>query len=114
MSSLLTAALAGPDPDGLAEFSVVYSDRALNHMSQCFQRVMRDLSGSLRALHGADSIAIVPGSGASAMEAVVRFLLHAARRRPDVCCVAEWVVQQPVVADRRRVRAVGCRDRAEG
>ena len=35
------------DPDGLLEYSVVFTDRSLNHMSQNFQEVMKDLSGML-------------------------------------------------------------------
>ncbi|WP_432481032.1 aminotransferase class V-fold PLP-dependent enzyme [Moraxella sp. ZY200743] len=60
------------DPDGLLEYSVVYTDRALNHMSKEFQGVMRDLSAELKSLYQADAVAIVPGSGTSGMEAVVR------------------------------------------
>lgn len=60
------------DPDGLLEYSVVYTDRALNHMSQRFQRVMRDLSSTLREVYGASAVAIVPGSGTFGMEAVAR------------------------------------------
>lgn len=60
------------DPDGLLEFSVVYTDRALNHMSQRFQGVMRDLSRSLKEVYHAKSVAIVPGSGTFGMEAVAR------------------------------------------
>ncbi len=60
------------DPDGLLEYSVVYTDRALNHMSQAFQGVMRDISNSLRQAYGASAVAVVPGSGTFAMEAVAR------------------------------------------
>ena len=60
------------DPDGLLEFSVVYTDRALNHMSQCFQGVMRDISGMLKTVYGAHSALVVPGSGSFGMEAVAR------------------------------------------
>ncbi|WP_372802034.1 aminotransferase class V-fold PLP-dependent enzyme [Paracoccus seriniphilus] len=60
------------DPDGLQEFSVVFTDRSLNHMSQRFQKVMRDLSASLREVYGADQVAIVPGGGTFAMESVAR------------------------------------------
>jgi len=58
----------------LAEFSVVFTDRALNHMSARFRRVMRDISARLREVYKADSIAIVPGGGTFAMEAVARQL----------------------------------------
>ncbi|HJV26796.1 MAG TPA: alanine--glyoxylate aminotransferase family protein [Aromatoleum sp.] len=64
--------LPTPDPDGLLEYSVVYTDRALNHMSQRFQGVMRDISRVLRSVYQADAVAIVPGSGTFGMEAVAR------------------------------------------
>jgi aspartate aminotransferase-like enzyme len=60
------------DPDGLLEYSVVYTDRALNHMSQRFQRVMRDVSATLKQVYGARSAIVVPGSGSFGMEAVAR------------------------------------------
>jgi aspartate aminotransferase-like enzyme len=60
------------DPDGLLEYSVVYTDHALNHMSKRFQQVMNDLSGVLKQAYGAHAVAIVPGSGSFGMEAVAR------------------------------------------
>ena len=60
------------DPDGLLEYSVVYTDRALNHMSQKFQGVMRDISGVLKEVYHARSAILVPGSGTFGMEAVAR------------------------------------------
>ena len=60
------------DPDGLLEYSVVFTDRSLNHMSAVFQQVMRDLSAGLREVYGADGVAIVPGGGTYAMESVAR------------------------------------------
>ncbi len=60
------------DPDGLLEYSVVYTDRSLNHMSKRFQGVMRDLSATLKRVYNADAVAIVPGSGTFGMEAVAR------------------------------------------
>jgi len=60
------------DPDGLLEFSVVYTDRALNHMSKRFQGVMRDISAILNEVYGAHSAVLVPGSGTFGMEAVAR------------------------------------------
>src|SRR5690606_18638771 len=60
------------DPDGLLEFSVVYTDRSLSHMSAAFQAVMRELSGTLKEVYAAHSVAIVPGGGTYAMEAVAR------------------------------------------
>jgi aspartate aminotransferase-like enzyme len=64
--------LPGPDPDGLLEYSVVYTDRALNHMSARFQSVMIDISRILKSAYNARSTVIVPGSGTFAMEAVAR------------------------------------------
>ncbi len=60
------------DPEGLLEYSVVYSDRSLNHMSQSFQGVMKDISGTLRKVYNAEAVIIVPGSGTYGMEAVAR------------------------------------------
>jgi len=60
------------DPDGLLEYSVVFTDRSLNHMSKTFQQVMRDLSAGLREVYHAHAVAIVPGGGSYAMEAVAR------------------------------------------
>jgi aspartate aminotransferase-like enzyme len=60
------------DPDGLEEFSVVFTDRSLNHMSGAFQQVMRDLHAGLCDVYGADHAVIVPGGGTFAMEAVAR------------------------------------------
>ena len=60
------------DPDGLLEFSVVYTDRALNHMSKKFQGVMKDLSSLLKEAYHADAAVFVPGSGSFGMEAVAR------------------------------------------
>jgi aspartate aminotransferase-like enzyme len=62
------------DPDGLLEYSVVFTDRALNHMSQVFQQAMRDISATLRKVYHADAVAIVPGGGSFGMEAVARQL----------------------------------------
>jgi aspartate aminotransferase-like enzyme len=64
--------LPSVDPEGLLEYSVVFTDRALNHMSQQFQGVMRDIAGTLRHVYRAHSVAIVPGSGTFGMEAVAR------------------------------------------
>ncbi|MDX5373545.1 MAG: aminotransferase class V-fold PLP-dependent enzyme [Pseudomonadaceae bacterium] len=62
------------DPDGLIEYSVVYTDRSLNHMSQSFQGVMRDISSTLKRVYNAQAVAVVPGSGTFGMEAVARQL----------------------------------------
>ncbi len=60
------------DPDGLLEYSVVYTDRALNHMSRRFQQVMRDISATLKEAYAAHSAVVVPGSGSFGMESVAR------------------------------------------
>jgi aspartate aminotransferase-like enzyme len=60
------------DPDGLLEYSVVFTDRSLNHMSKAFQGVMRDISATLKKVYNARSVAIVPGGGTFGMEAVAR------------------------------------------
>ncbi len=60
------------DPDGLIEYSVVYTDRALNHMSKRFQQVMKDISATLKEVYHAKSAVVVPGSGTFGMEAVAR------------------------------------------
>lgn len=64
------------DPDGLLEYSVVYTDRALNHMSREFQGVMRDIGTVLRDAYGAAAVAVIPGGGSFAMEAVARQFVH--------------------------------------
>jgi aspartate aminotransferase-like enzyme len=60
------------DPSGLLEYSVVYTDRSLNHMSASFQGVMKDISGVLKQVYHAKSAIVVPGSGTYGMEAVAR------------------------------------------
>ena len=60
------------DPEGLLEYSVVFTDRSLNHMSRSFQAVMNDISETLKKVYGAEAVAVVPGGGTSAMEAVAR------------------------------------------
>ncbi len=64
------------DPSGLLEFSVVYTDRSLNHMSRSFQGVMKDISAMLKEVYRAHSVALVPGSGTFGMEAVARQFAH--------------------------------------
>ena len=64
--------LSEPDPEGLLEYSVVYTDRALNHMSRKFQGVMQDISSVLKEVYCARSAVLVPGSGSFGMEAVAR------------------------------------------
>jgi aspartate aminotransferase-like enzyme len=64
--------LPNVDPDGLLEYSVVYTDRAINHMSQRFQGVMRDISRTLKQVYKAQSAIVMPGSGTFGMEAVAR------------------------------------------
>jgi aspartate aminotransferase-like enzyme len=67
------------DPNGLEEFSVVFTDRSLNHMSAKFQGVMREISASLREVYSAEAVAIVPGGGSYAMESVARQFGRGAR-----------------------------------
>ena len=64
--------LPSVDPDGLLEYSVVYTDRAVNHMSRRFQGAMNDISSTLKEAYGASAVAVVPGSGTFGMEAVAR------------------------------------------
>ncbi|WP_108484660.1 aminotransferase class V-fold PLP-dependent enzyme [Oceaniglobus ichthyenteri] len=70
----MAALLPDVDPDGLLEYSVVFTDRSLNHMSADFQGVMRDISDLLKEVYNADAVALVPGGGTYAMEAVARQL----------------------------------------
>ena len=72
----MTALRQDIDPNGLLEYSVVYTDRALNHMSKVFQQVMNDLSSNQKSVYNADAVAIVPGSGTYGMEAVARQLAN--------------------------------------
>lgn len=72
LEAILPSLLPNIDPDGLLEYSVVYTDRALNHMSQAFQHVMRDISSTLKQVYNAHSAIVVPGSGTFGMEAVAR------------------------------------------
>ena len=71
----MTALRNDVDPDGLLEFSVVFTDRSLNHMSATFQQVMRDIHGTLCEVYNADTAVVVPGGGTYAMEAVARQLV---------------------------------------
>jgi len=75
----MPALLPDVDPDGLLEYSVVYTDRALNHMSKRFGGVMRDLSTTLKQVYRARSAIVVPGSGTFGMEAVARQFAHGKR-----------------------------------
>ena len=68
----MAALLDHVDPDGLLEFSVVFTDRSLNHMSASFKQVMIDISDMLKQVYCADAVAIVPGGGTFGMEAVAR------------------------------------------
>lgn len=60
------------DPGGLLEYSVVYTDRSLNHMSQSFRDVMNDISATLKSVYNAKAVLVVPGGGTYGMEAVAR------------------------------------------
>ena len=68
----MSALLDTVDPDGLLEYSVVFTDRSLNHMSKKFQGVMNDLSSILKEVYNTDGVALVPGGGTYGMEAVAR------------------------------------------
>ncbi|WP_108785994.1 aminotransferase class V-fold PLP-dependent enzyme [Falsiruegeria mediterranea] len=68
----MPALLETVDPNGLEEFSVVFTDRSLNHMSATFQGVMRDISDMLKDVYGADGVVVIPGGGTYGMEAVAR------------------------------------------
>lgn len=68
----MSGLLPGVDPEGLLEFSVVYTDRALNHMSRRFVGVMQDIMATLKEVYQAPSVVLVPGSGTFGMEAVAR------------------------------------------
>ncbi|TQV83290.1 aminotransferase class V-fold PLP-dependent enzyme [Denitrobaculum tricleocarpae] len=68
----MTGLLPNVDPDGLLEYSVVFTDRSLNHMSQSFQAVMRDISETLKQVYNAHAVVVVPGGGTYGMEAVAR------------------------------------------
>jgi len=64
--------LPNVDPDGLLEYSVVFTDRSLNHMSQTFQGVMNDISSTLKDVYKSEAVVVVPGGGTYGMEAVAR------------------------------------------
>lgn len=66
------ALLQTVDPDGMDEFSVVFTDRSLNHMSKTFQQVMLDINSMLKEVYKAEAVAVIPGGGTYAMEAVAR------------------------------------------
>ncbi len=68
----MPALLPNIDPDGLLEYSVVFTDRSLNHMSELFQGVMNDISTTLKKVYNANAVIVVPGGGTFAMEAVAR------------------------------------------
>lgn len=62
------------DPEGLLEYSVVFTDRSVNHMSRLFQQAMRDISSTLKQVYKAEAVAVVPGGGSFGMEAIARQL----------------------------------------
>lgn len=68
----MAALLDNVDPDGMLEYSVVFTDRSLNHMSMQFRQVMLDINEMLKDVYNADAVALVPGGGSYAMEAVAR------------------------------------------
>jgi aspartate aminotransferase-like enzyme len=71
----MTALRPDIDPDGLLEYSVVFTDRSLNHMSLAFQHVMRDIHATLCEVYGAHRAVVIPGGGTYAMESVARQLV---------------------------------------
>jgi len=68
----MAALLDNVDPNGMLEYSVVFTDRSLNHMSMQFRQVMLDINEMLKEVYNADAVALVPGGGTYAMEAVAR------------------------------------------
>ncbi len=68
----MSTPIPAPAAQGLYEYSVVFTDRALNHMSPAFQQVMRDISSTLKQVYRAEAVAVVPGGGSFGMEAVAR------------------------------------------
>jgi aspartate aminotransferase-like enzyme len=72
MEATMPGLLSHVDPDGYLEYSVVFTDRSLNHMSQSFQKVMNDISRTLKKAYNAKAVVLVPGGGTFAMEAVAR------------------------------------------
>jgi len=71
-NTAMAGLLDSVDPDGLLEYSVVYTDRSVNHMSAQFQQTMRDIHTTLTDVYQAHRAVIVPGSGSFGMEAVAR------------------------------------------
>ena len=84
----MPALLPNIDPEGLLEYSVVYTDRALNHMSQNFQGVMKEISRILKQAYNAKSAIIVPGSGTFGTEAVARQFATGKKMSGD----SKWLV----------------------
>ena len=89
--------LPNVDPEGLLEYSVVYTDRSVNHMSKLFQGAMRDISSILKDVYRARSAIVVPGSGTFGMEAVARQFAHGQKMPRHT----ERPVQLPVEPDLR-------------
>ncbi|MDO4878901.1 MAG: aminotransferase class V-fold PLP-dependent enzyme [Neisseria sp.] len=106
------------DPDGLLEYSVVYTDRALNHMSQKFQTALREISSILKNTYQADHVAIIPGTGTAGMEAVARQFA-----RGKKCLILRngffsyrWtqILEQGGIASEAQVMAATQADHAQG
>ena len=57
---------------GLQEFSVVFTDRSLNHMSAQFQTVMNGIHQGICRAYNAEDCVLMPGGRSFAMEAVAR------------------------------------------
>ena len=64
----MTSLLPDVDPDGLLEYSVVFTDRSLNHMSRTFQQVIKNISSNLREVYNAAAVIVVPGGGTYGMD----------------------------------------------
>ena len=94
------------DPDGLLEFSVVFTDRSLNHMSNRFQGVMNDISSTMRQVYNAAAVAVVPGGGTYGMEAVAR------QFATDQHCLVQPLATPPVGAGSGPRCGVGADNRA--
>ena len=98
------------DPDGLLEYSVVFTDRSLNHMSQAFQHVMREIHATLCEVYDAHRAVVVPGGGTYAMESVARQFATGKKAAGD----PQRLLLVPLDADLRGRLDPGRRDRDEG
>ena len=86
------------DPNGLLEYSVVFTDRSLNHMSQTFQGVMNDISATLKDVYNAERVVVVPGGGTYGMESVARQFAANKKSPITISVTAERVTNQLMLA----------------